>query len=169
MSLLNTKNLKPLLSFLLIIFCISSAFSQDAESPEVGMIKTLSGKVWLHREGKKNEVKKAMELRKGDVLEIEDQASATIVYFKDGKKEDYKSKALVEIGTDKSTIKEGSVTSIQESQYKKIIIDKRDEHPTPNDKDIAHAGGQFIRGILPPKQYFENNHIQRYAVVIGIS
>ena len=29
--------------------------------------------------------------------------------------------------------------------------------------------GQFIRGILPPKQYFEDNHIQRYAVVVGVS
>ena len=38
-----------------------------------------------------------------------------------------------------------------------------------HDRDLAHAGGQFIRGILPPKQYFEDNHIQRYAVVVGIS
>lgn len=35
--------------------------------------------------------------------------------------------------------------------------------------DIHHGSGQFIRGILPPKQYFEDSHIQRYAVVIGIS
>ncbi|MCF6156253.1 MAG: PEGA domain-containing protein [Candidatus Brocadia sp.] len=36
--------------------------------------------------------------------------------------------------------------------------------------DIPHGRGRhFIRGILPPKQYFEDSHIQRYAVVIGIS
>ena len=39
-----------------------------------------------------------MELRKGDILEIEDQASATIVYFKGGKKEEYKAKAVIEEG-----------------------------------------------------------------------
>ena len=35
-----------------------------------------------------------MELRKGDILEIEDQASATIVYFKGGKKKSIKQKLL---------------------------------------------------------------------------
>ena len=69
--------------------------------PEVGMIKAVTGKVWLHRGDKKEAAKKDMELKKGDILEIDDQASATIVYFKGGKKEEYKSKALIEIGTDK--------------------------------------------------------------------
>ena len=36
-------------------------------------------------------------------------------------------------------------------------------------KDERQSGGHFARGILPPKQYFEDNDIQRYAVVIGIS
>lgn len=31
------------------------------------------------------------------------------------------------------------------------------------------GGDAFVHGILPPKQYFEDNDIQRYAVVIGIS
>lgn len=35
--------------------------------------------------------------------------------------------------------------------------------------DIPQSSGPFIRGILPPKKYFEDSHIQRYAVVIGIS
>ncbi|MDO8141665.1 MAG: caspase family protein [Candidatus Brocadiales bacterium] len=144
-------------------------YSQDTESPEAGMIKAVSGKVWLHRGDKKEAAKKAMELKKGDVLEIEDRASATIVYFKGGKKEEYKSKAIIEIGTDKSMVKEGTVTVIKEPQEKKIITDKKEGSVISHDKDIAHAGGQFIRGILPPKQYFEDNHIQRYAVVVGIS
>jgi len=56
-----------------------------------------------------------------------------------------------------------------ESREKKIIIDRPNGTLMSHDKDIAHAGGQFIRGILPPKQYFEDSHIQRYAVVVGIS
>jgi len=36
-------------------------------------------------------------------------------------------------------------------------------------KNGKESGGPFVRGILPPKQYFEDNDIQRYAVVIGIS
>ena len=61
------------------------------------------------------------------------------------------------------------VTVIKEPLGKKIITDKKEGSVLSHDKDIAHAGGQFIRGILPPKQYFEDNHIQRYAVVVGIS
>jgi len=144
-------------------------YSQDTESPEAGMIKAVSGKVWLLRGDKKEAAKKAMELKKGDILEIEDRASATIVYFKGGKKEEYQSKALVEIGIDKSMVKEGRVTVIKEPQEKKIITDQKEGSVISHDKDIAHAGGQFIRGILPPKQYFEDNHIQRYAVVVGVS
>jgi len=144
-------------------------YSQDTGSPEAGMIKAVTGKVWLLRGDKKEAAKKAMELKKGDILEIEDQASATIVYFKGGKKEEYKSKAIIEIGTDKSMVKEGTVTVIKEPQEKKIITDKKGGSVISHDKDIAHAGGQFIRGILPPKQYFEDNHIQRYAVVVGVS
>ena len=58
---------------------------------------------------------------------------------------------------------------MQESQGKKIQMDKQDDSLKLRDKDLVHAGGQFIRGILPPKQYFEDNHIQRYAVVVGVS
>ncbi len=155
---------------LLCLFNVTAClYSQDTESPEAGMIKAVSGKVWLHRGDKKEAAKKAMELKKGDVLEVEDQASATIVYFKGGKKEEYKSKATIEIGTDKSMVKEGTVTVIKEPQEKKIITDKKEGSVISHDKDIAHAGGQFIRGILSPKQYFEDNHIQRYAVVVGVS
>lgn len=167
--LLKTKHLIGLLSFLFLFNFAYFAFSQDTESPEVGMIKAVSGKVWLHRGDKKDAAKKAMELKKGDVLEIEDQASATIVYFKGGKKEEYKSRSLIEIGTDKSIAKEGTVSTIQEVPEKKIILDKQKEDLKLHDRDIALAGGQFIRGILLPKQYFEDNHIQRYAVVVGIS
>jgi len=167
--LLNTKHLISLVSFLFLFNLVSFAFSQDTESPETGMIKAVTGKVWLLRGDKKEAAKKAMELKKGDILEIEDQASATIVYFKGGKKEEYKSKALIEIGIDKSIIREGSITSVQESQEKKIIMDKPKEGLKLQDRDLAHAGGQFIRGILSPKQYFEDQHIQRYAVVVGIS
>ncbi|HHT9130660.1 MAG TPA: caspase family protein, partial [Candidatus Brocadiaceae bacterium] len=166
----NMKNLVCIVLFLLLSNFGVCAFSHaESESPEVGMITAISGKVWLHREGKKNEAKKAMELRKGDVLEIEEQASTTIAYFEGGRKEEYKSMALIEIGTDKSTVKGGTVAIIEESRGKKIILDKQKDTLLSYDKDIAHAGGQFIRGILPPKQYFEDSHIQRYAVVIGIS
>ncbi|HHT9137693.1 MAG TPA: PEGA domain-containing protein [Candidatus Wunengus sp. YC60] len=155
---------------LLCLFNLTNClYSQDAESSEVGMIKAISGKAWIHRGDKKEAAKKAMELKKGDILEIEDQASATIVYFKGGKKEEYKSKALIEIGAEKSTVKEGTVTVVKEPQEKKIITDQKEGSVISHDKDIAHAGGQFIRGILPPKQYFEDQHIQRYAVVVGIS
>ena len=155
--------------FLCLFNFTACLYSQDTESPEAGMIKAVSGKVWLLRGDKKEAAKKAMELKKGDILEIEDRASATIVYFKGGKKEEYQSKALVEIGIDKSMVKEGRVTVIKEPQEKKIITDQKEGSVISHDKDIAHAGGQFIRGILPPKQYFEDNHIQRYAVVVGVS
>ena len=39
-------------------------YSQDTESPESGMIKAVSGKVWLLRGDKKEAAKKAMELKK---------------------------------------------------------------------------------------------------------
>jgi len=161
----------PIMLLCLFNYIPYGAFSQGTELPGVGMIKAISGKVWLCREGKKEreEAKKAMELKKGDILEIEDQSSAMIVYFKGGKKEEYKSRAIIEIGIEKSAVKEGIATSIQESKGKKIIMDKPEDDSKLSDKDIAHAGGQFMRGILPPKQYFEDNHIQRYAVVVGIS
>src|SRR3989339_1751794 len=168
-QLINAKNINLFVIFLFLFSFVPFAFSQNDESSEVGMIKALSGKAWLNRGGKKEEAKKTMELRKGDILEIEDQASATIVYFKGGKKEEYKAKAVIEIGIDGSNIKEGSAAFVQESQGKKIQMDKQDDSLKLRDKDLVHAGGQFIRGILPPKQYFEDNHIQRYAVVVGVS
>lgn len=168
MSLLNTKALKYLMLFLFLGNFTTCLFSQDAQLPEVGMIKSLSGNVWLSRDGKKEPAKKAMELKKGDTLEIEEHASITIVYFEGGRKEEYKSSAVLEIGVDKSAVREGGAAVVQELEKKKIIMD-RQEAPKSHDRDIAHAGGQFIRGIPAPKQYFENNHIQRYAVVVGIS
>lgn len=35
--------------------------------------------------------------------------------------------------------------------------------------DMEPGSAHFVRGILPPQQYFEDHAIQRYAVVIGIS
>lgn len=169
MPLSRRKILLSLTLFLFLFNFTPSAFSQDAESPDVGMIKAVSGKVWLCRGNKKEEAKRAQELKKGDILEVEEQSSAMIVYFKGGKKEEYKSRSLIEIGIDKSAIKEGQASSLQESQEKKIIMDTQNGNQNLSNKDIAHAGGQFIRGILPPKQYFEDSHIQRYAVVVGIS
>ena len=166
--LLNVRNLIYTLTFLFCIFTMSLSFSQEAESPEVAMIKAVTGKVWLVRGGNKEEAKKAMELKKGDILEIEEQSAAAIVYFSGGKKEEYKSKAVIEIGEEGSAVKEGAAAIVHEAQDKKILVDKKDV-VAMQDKDIAVAGGQFIRGILPPKQYFEDNHIQRYAVVIGVS
>src|SRR3990172_75385 len=168
-QLINAKNINVFVIFLFLFSFVPFAFSQNDESSEVGMIKALSGKAWLNRGGKREEAKKTMELRGGDILEIEDQASATIIYFKGGKKEEYKAKAVIEIGIDGSNIKEGSAAFVQESQGKKIQMDKQDDSLKLRDKDLVHAGGQFIRGILPPKQYFEDNHIQRYAVVVGVS
>ena len=166
--LLNVRNLIYTLAFLFCIFTTSLSFSQEAASPEVAMIKAVTGKVWLVRGGNKEEAKKAMELKKGDMLEIEEQSAAAIVYFSGGKKEEYKSKAVIEIGEEGSAVKEGAAAIVHEAQDKKILVDKKDVMAM-QDKDIAVAGGQFIRGILPPKQYFEDNHIQRYAVVIGVS
>ena len=169
MYLSNKRNLISIVICLFMFNFAAFVFSQDTEPPEVGMIKALSGKVWLNRGGKKEEAKKAAELKKGDILEIEDQASATIVYFKGGKKEEYKSRALIEIGIDKSTVKEGIAASVQEAKENKIIMDKQEDSSKLRGKDLAHASGQFIRGILPAKQYFEDSHIQRYAVVVGVS
>lgn len=169
MPLLNSKTLKYLILLLFLYNFTSYVSSQDAELSEVGMIRSISGNVWLHRDGKKEPAKKAMELKKGDMLEIEEQASIMIVYFKGGRKEEYRSKTIIEIGTGKSMVREGGAAVVQESEKKKMVVVDSKEAVKSRDRDIAHAGGQFIRGILPPKQYFENNHIQRYAVVVGIS
>lgn len=147
----------------------ADGFSRSTEPSESGMIKAFSGRVWIHRDGKREVAKKAMKLKEGDLLEIEDNSNATIVYFKDGKKEEYTTKAFLEIGIDKSIVKEGYAASVQELQEKRIILDKQEGNQAFRDKDIAHGGGQFIRGILPQKKYFEDNHIRRYAVVVGIS
>lgn len=169
MPLLNSKTLKYLILFLFLCNFTSYVSSQDAELSETGMIRNISGNVWLHRDGKKEPAKKAMELKKGDMIEIEEQASIMIVYFKGGRKEEYRSKTIIEIGTDKSMVREGGAAVVQESEKKKMVVVDSKEAVKSHDRDIAHAGGQFIRGILQPKQYFENNHIQRYAVVVGIS
>ena len=62
---MKTKNLIILASFLFLFDFVSFAFSQDAESPEVGMIKAVTGKVRIHRGDKKEAAKKAMELTGG--------------------------------------------------------------------------------------------------------
>ncbi|MFO0794522.1 MAG: caspase family protein [Candidatus Brocadiaceae bacterium] len=167
MCLLNLKIFKYFIP-LLFSFLLSYTFAQDAESPVVAKIMTLSGKIWLSREGKKEVVKKGVELKKGDILEVEDRSGITIVYFEGGKQEECKPKSMIEIGADKSIVRQGVVIPVKATSGT-IIMDKQNNRPFPHDKDIAHAGGQFIRGILPPKQYFEDAHIRRYAVVIGIS
>ncbi|MCF6149470.1 MAG: PEGA domain-containing protein [Candidatus Kuenenia sp.] len=155
----------------LVVFLFSLVFLplSYSEGNVVGMIRKSSGKVWLLREGSKLEAQKAMELQKGDMLEVEDGANTVIVYYDGGRKEEYASKSLIEIGNNSSTILEGSAVTAQKKKEKKIILDMKDNTLNLPDRDIAHAGGQFIRGILPPKKYFEANNIQRYAVVIGIS
>ena len=89
------------------------------------MINAVAGKVWLHRDGKKEEARKTMELKTNDVLEIEEQSSATIVYFKGGKKEQYTSKATLKIGTETSIVQEGCAALMQELPDKKIKMDKQ--------------------------------------------
>lgn len=148
---------------------VPGVFSQSEETPEVGMVKAVTGKVWLHRDGKKEEARKTMELKTNDVLEIEELSSASIVYFKGGKKEQYTSKATLKIGTETSIIQEGSASLVQDLPDKKIKMDKQEGSKEIDVASIAHAGGQFLRGSLQPKQYFEDKHIQRYAVVVGIS
>lgn len=154
---------------LLFVTFVPSVSSQGGETQEVGMVKSVSGKVWLCRDGKKEEARKTMELKTNDVLEIEEQSSATIVYFKGGKKEQYTSKATLKIGTEMSIVQEGIAASVQELPDKKIKIDKHEDSKGIDVDAIAHAGGQFLRGSLQPKQFFEDKHIQRYAVVVGVS
>lgn len=148
---------------------VPGVFSQSEETEEVGMIKAVTGKVWLYRAGKKEEARKTMELKINDILEIEDKSSASIVYFKGGKKEQYTSKATLKIGTETSMVQEGSASLVQELPGKKIKMDKQEGNKEIDVASIAHAGGQFLRGSLQPKQYFEDKRIQRYAVVVGIS
>ena len=64
-----------------------------------------------------------------------------------GEKEEYKAKAVIEIGVDGSNIKEGSVAFVQESQGKKIQMDKQDDSLKLRDKDLVHAGTVYSRYI----------------------
>ena len=146
----------------------TSVSSQGGETQEVGMVKAVSGKVWLCRDGKKEEAVKMMELRENDVLEIADQSSASLIYYKGRKIEQYTSKATLKIGVGMSVVQEGSAALVQESQGTKILVGKQDEKNLYCE-NMAHAGGQFIRSAFQPKQYFEDKHIKRYAVVVGIS
>ncbi len=163
------KHLCYLIIPLFFVALVPDVFSQRGEMQEVGMVRAVTGKVWLYRDGKKEEAVKMMELKANDILEIADQSSALIVYFKGGKKERYTSKVTLIIGTEMSVVQEGSAASVQEPQGKKIIMDKQDDNKKPYHDDIAHIGGQVVRGTLQPKQYFEDMDIQRYAVVVGIS
>ena len=167
--LLKIKRLCYLIIPLFLFAFVPGVFSQNEETPEVGMINAVAGKVWLHRDGKKEEARKTMELKTNDVLEIEEQSSATIVYFKGGKKEQYTSKATLKIGTETSIVQEGCAALMQELPDKKIKMDKQEGSKEIDVASIAHAGGQFLRGSLQPKQYFEDKHVQRYAVIVGIS
>lgn len=153
---------------LFLVTFIPSVSSQGGETQEVGMIKAVSGKVWLCRDGKKEEAVKMMELRENDVLEIDNQSSASLIYYKGRKMEQYTSKAILKIGVGMSVVQEGSAAVVQESQGSKILVSKLDDKNLYSE-NMAHAGGQFIRSAFQPKQYFEDKHIKRYAVVVGIS
>ena len=52
----------------IMLFCLfnftACSYSQDAESPEVGMLKAVTGNVWIQRGDKKEAAKKTMELKK---------------------------------------------------------------------------------------------------------
>ena len=50
----------PIISIMLLCLFNFTAclYSQDAESPEVGMIKAVTGKVWIHRGDKKEAAKR---------------------------------------------------------------------------------------------------------------
>lgn len=156
--------------FFLVTFA-PCVFSQSGETPEVGMIKAITGKVWFCRDGKKEEAVRMMELKANDIIEIEEQSSAVIVYFKGGKKEEYTSKATLKIGAEMSYVLEGVAAPVRElpGEKIKIIIEKGPGSKKPDDVDVALIGGQVVRGTLQPKQYFEDKDIQRYAVVVGIS
>ena len=69
--LLKIKRLCYLIIPLFLFAFVPGVFSQNEETPEVGMINAVAGKVWLHRDGKKEEARKTMELKTNDVLEIE--------------------------------------------------------------------------------------------------
>src|SRR3990167_7546913 len=106
--------------FLFFFSFLPSSYSQETA---VGMIRKSSGKIWLLRDGKKLEAQKALELQKGDMLEVEDGASAVIVYYDGGRKEEYASKALIEIGENSSALMEGVAAAAQKPVEKKIILD----------------------------------------------
>ncbi|WKZ16568.1 MAG: PEGA domain-containing protein [Candidatus Jettenia caeni] len=60
-------------------------------------------------------------------------------------------------------------TSVFSQSAEKVVTDNQKNNRLLHDRDIVHTSRQLIRGIVPPKQYFEDKRIQRYAVVIGIS
>ena len=159
---------RSIVVLLFLVTFVFSAPSQGGETQEVGMIKSVSGKVLLCRDGKKEEAVKMMELWENDVLEIDNQSSASLIYYKGRKMEHYTSKATLKIGAGMSVVQEGSAALVQESQGTKILVGKQDEKNLYCE-NMAHAGGQFIRGTFQPKQYFEDKQVKRYAVVVGIS
>ena len=63
-----TKTLLSSYRTALFVTFVPSASSQGGETQEVGMVRAVSGKVWLCRDGKKEEAVKMMELRENDVL-----------------------------------------------------------------------------------------------------
>ena len=54
-QLINAKNINLFVIFLFLFSFVPFAFSQNVVSSEVGMIKAISGKVWLNRGDKKEE------------------------------------------------------------------------------------------------------------------
>ena len=56
-QLINAKNINLFVIFLFLFSFVPFAFSQNDESPEVGMIKAISGKVWLNSGGKRKRQK----------------------------------------------------------------------------------------------------------------
>lgn len=168
-SLWIRKHLCYLIVPIILVALVPCVFSQNGETQDVAMINKVTGTVWLCRDGKKEEAGKMVELKANDILEIEDQSSATIVYFKGRKKEEYTSKATLKIGTEMSVVQEGSAALVQELQSNKIATDQPEDPRKHYGGEMAHAGGQVVRSTFQPKQYFEVKHIKRYAVVVGIS
>lgn len=152
-----------------LLYFITAAISAETEYPTVANLKINSGKVWILKGNKKEEAKKKLELKEGDMLEIEDKSSVIISYFSTQKREEYKSRATVTIGKDESTTTKGTFIPPQELKPTNITTDRQPKNIPPPGVDNSQAGGQFTRGILPPKQYFEDKSIQRYAVIVGIS
>ena len=69
-------------------------YSQDTEPSEVGMIKAVSGKVWIQRGDKKETAKKTMELKKETSSKSRIRQTPRLSILKAGKKKNINPKRL---------------------------------------------------------------------------